>query len=64
MWANCTIFTEFEAEAAPEKQKAPANALWLAGANPKSYATNQSSPGFSSSSFFFARVTRAFEIAF
>lgn len=34
----------------------------LAGANPNSYSTNHSSPGFSSS--FFARVARAFEMAF
>ena len=34
----------------------------LAGANPNSYSTNHSSPCFSSS--FFARVARAFEMAF
>ena len=52
---------EIEAEATHVHRK-PLQTFPLAGANPKSYPTNQSSPGFSSS--FFARVVRAFEIAF
>ena len=52
---------EIEAEATHVHRK-PLQTFPLAGANPNSYPTNQSSPGFSSS--FFARAVRAFEIAF
>lgn len=52
---------EIEAEATHVHRK-PLQTFPLAGATPKSYSTNQSD-GFSSSSFF-ARVVRAFDMAF